>query len=410
MIVSWVAIFNVPLVHKTQHNLYVGVLFLRNISIAIIMQTSYTYILLTSAAAVVMLMLGCMLLVIRIPREERTAKLRVARLCLALSYFILSIPHFIECCCKTNPDVDARILASFTLATAAFQSLLFTATILTFILPDYVTRRRTLCQMGGVVIGVAIFLVTVFAYRDPYPVLYAGLAAYFGQLIYYTLLFRRKYTESLRRLEEYYDDDAYAQLKWVKCSFYTALTIGVMASVSVYFPSHFALYFTIVYIVFYAWFANRFSNYAAKVNYFLPAVTHTEQKTEITVTAATDTDFTSVENEAKTIALHQAIERWVAERGYVKSEVGIEEIAAELGTNIDFLRYYFRTYMSSDFRPWRGELRIREAQRIMNEEPELSVSQVSERVGISDRSNFRSQFCKIVGMSPAEYRHKSQSK
>lgn len=70
------------------------------------------------------------------------------------------------------------------------------------------------------------------------------------RLPYYTWLFRRKYRESLRRLENYYDEDESKQLRWVKCGFYAALCIGIAASVSVYFPAHFAFYFTVVYIVF----------------------------------------------------------------------------------------------------------------------------------------------------------------
>lgn len=371
------------------------------------MRTENLYTLLTFMAAFVILAMGCLLLLIRIPHEQRTAKLRVARFWLAMAYFILAAPHFVEYFCET--DADVRTMASFTLATAAFQSLLFTATMLTFILPGYVTRRRTLRQVGVVAVAAGVFLAAAFGCRNLYPVLAIGLVAYIGQITYYTWLFRRNYAESLRRLESYYDEDARAQLQWVKCGFYAALAVGITASVSAYFPPVLYSLFTIAYILFYIWFVSRFSNYAAKVNYYLPAVIHAEQKAEPPV-AVTCTDFDSVENKEKAAALQLSIEKWVADRGYVKSEVGIEDIAAQLGTDIDFLRYYFRTYMSSDFRPWRGELRIREAQRIMDEEPELSVTQVGERVGITDRSNFRSQFCKIVGMSPTQYKCKNKER
>lgn len=363
--------------------------------------------LLTFATAVVMTLLGGILLGIRIPKEQRTVKLRVARLVLALSYFVLAAPNLLECFLPTHTDM--LITATFTLATAAFQSLLFTATMLTFILPGYVTHRRTLCQLGPVVAGVTIFLTAAFCCPNPYPVLVAGLVVYIGQITYYTLLFRRKYAESLRRLEEYYDEDVHARLRWVKCGFYAALSIGIAAAISAYLPVSLYNLFTITYTLFYAWFALRFFNYAAKLYYYLPAVVHTEQKPKVPVTT-TCTDYTSMENEGKIGALQQSIDQWVSDRGYTKSDVGIDQIASELGTDIDFLRYFFRTRISSDFRSWRSELRIREAQRIMDEEPQLSVTQVSERVGITDRSNFRSLFCKIVGMSPSEYRCKSESR
>lgn len=363
--------------------------------------------LLTFATAVVLTLLGGILLGIRIPKEQRTVKLRVARLVLALSYFVLAAPNMLECFLPMRTDM--LITATFTLGTAAFQSLLFTATMLTFILPGYVTRRRTLCQLGPVVVGVAIFITAAFCCDNPFPVLVVGLVVYIGQITYYTLLFRRKYAESLRRLEEYYDEDVHARLRWVKCGFYAALGIGIAAAISAYLPVSLYNLFTITYTLFYAWFALRFFNYAAKIYYYLPAVVHAEQKQEAPVTP-TCTDFTSMEDEERVAALEHAIDQWISNRGYAKTDMGIEEITAELGTDIDFLRYYFRTRMSSDFRSWRGELRIREAQRIMDTEPELSLAQVSERVGITDRSNFRSLFCKIAGMSPSEYRCKSESR
>jgi AraC-like DNA-binding protein len=373
-----------------------------------IMPTETLYLLLTFASAVAMTLFGCLLLGIHIPREQRMVKLRVARLVLAVSYFVLSIPNYTEYFFRM--DTDTRVIASFTLATAAFQSLLFTATMLTFILPSYVTRRRILSQIGGVVVGVAIFLTGVFYCRNPHLVLAVGMTAYVGQLVCYTLLFRRKYAESLKRLEEYYDEDVHARLRWVKCGFYAALSIGIAAAVSAYLPASLYNLFTITYTLFYAWFVLRFFNYAAKVYYYLPTVAHTEQKTEEPEAVAVCTDFTPVKNEEKAVALKQSLDRWIADRGYTKSDVGIEQIAAELGTDLYFLRNYFRTRMSSDFRSWRSELRIREAQRIMDEEPELSVTQVGERVGIADRSNFRILFCKIAGMSPSQYKSESENR
>lgn len=368
------------------------------------MQTGYAYMLLTFSAAAVMLVLSCMLLVIRIPREERTRKLRVARLCLAVSYFVLSVPHFIECCCKTNPDVDTRMPALLTLATAAFQSLLFTATMLTFILPNYVTRRRTLCQMGAVMIAVAIFLVAVFACRNPYPVLYAGLAAYFGQITYYTWLFRRKYRESLQRLENYYDEDESKQLRWVKCGFYAALCIGIAASVSVYFPAHFAFYFTVVYIVFYVWFASRFSNYAAKLNYYLPAVEKPAEEPRAADAAIARP--TNDELSAKKAPLRLALEQWVADKKFVRPDITLDSLAAELNTNKAYLSRHINSRYGQNFRSWINSLRIAEAQKLIETRHDLSPVEISEQIGIPNSSTFYRSFATITGVTPAEYRRR----
>ena len=51
-------------------------------------------------------------------------------------------------------------------------------------------------------------------------VFFVALAVYAVQLVCYTLLFRRKYAECLRLLEEYYDEDQHARLRWTKFGFY----------------------------------------------------------------------------------------------------------------------------------------------------------------------------------------------
>lgn len=379
------------------------------INLPVIMQAENTYMFLTFAAAVAMILLGCMLLAIRIPREQRTAKLRVARLCLALSYFILSVPHGVECYWHTDTHTDAWGVASFTLATAAFQSLLFTATLLTLILPGYVTRRRVLCQTSAVVAAAVIFLVAVFVCRDPYPVLYVGLVAYAGQLIYYTLLFHRKYIESVRRLENYYDEDDRARLKWVKCGFYAALSVGIAASLSVYFSAHFALYFTVVYMIFYAWFASRFSNYVAKLNYYLPAVAQPPEDGQPLVESPGIVGLTAEELSGKKELLRLALEKWVADEGYLRQGESKEQIARSLGTEPAFMRWYFSTQMPRDFRSWRIGLRIEHAKKLLAEYPGISMNALAREIGFNTRSNFYGYFKKATGETPLEFQKRVAS-
>lgn len=369
-----------------------------------------SYIILTFVSAVAMTLLGSMLLGIRIRHSKEMAKLHVARVMLSISYFVLAVPAYLEYFCHT--ETDTRVIATFTLATAAFQSLLFTATLLTLILPHYVTRRRTLCQAGAVTAAVAIFLPLALCSRNPFPVLCTGLAAYGCQLVYYTRLFRQKYNESLRKLETYYDEDEHARLRWVKIGFYAALIVGAAAAVSTYLPPLFYNVFMVVYIVFYTWFVVRFYNYVADAGFYLSAVTATTKEPDSIGEEPEGRDIPEETPAAPTrlqekeLRFQQALDVWVASKGYIKKDIGTAEIAAELGTDLPFLRHYFHTYLPPDFRAWRMELRIREAQRIMEAEPDLPISQVGEKVGISDRSNFRCQFIKITGILPADYKAK----
>ena len=98
------------------------------------------YMFITQISAIALTILGFQLCGVHIPRKEETRRLRTARVILAASYFILAVPAYAEL--FTGGEYNRKVVAVFTIATAAYQSLLFTATLLTFICPRFVTRRR----------------------------------------------------------------------------------------------------------------------------------------------------------------------------------------------------------------------------------------------------------------------------
>ena len=87
------------------------------------------YMFLTLASGIALAVLGWQLCSIHIPHREDTHRLRTARAILAASYFILAIPAFCEL--FNGGEADRKIIAVFTIAVAAYQSLLFTVTLLT---------------------------------------------------------------------------------------------------------------------------------------------------------------------------------------------------------------------------------------------------------------------------------------
>ena len=392
------------------------------------------YMFITLISAIALTILGFQLCGVHIPRKEETRRLRTARVILAASYFILAVPAYAEL--FTGGEYNRKVVAVFTVATAAYQSLLFTATLLTFICPRFVTRRRVLIQTGMVTAAVALF-VPVALTSDERWIFYVASAAYVAQLMYYTVVFRRRYAESLAQLEDYYDDDLHGQLRWVKFGFYAALAVGIAACISSGLPSAAFNVFTMGYIVFYTWFANRFVNYVAKLNYYLPAVVNQPEEVQPRTMEITDvltgdipagydavqeTSYRDVSAELSTATevpaavgclsgvlpekieeLRLALEHWVAARGYIRQEEGREQIARELGTDEDFLRWYFSTQMPQDFRSWRAGLRIEYAKELLAENPGISMNTLAREVGFSTRSNFYGHFKRIMGETPAEY-------
>ena len=95
--------------------------------------------------------------------------------------------------------------------------------------------------------------------------------------------------------------------------------------------------------------------------------------------------------------------RWVADRAYCHPDQSMEAVAEELGISMEQLSYYCRSVLGVHFLTWRKQLRIAEAQRLLRADPALSLQVVGERVGITDRTNFRRQFYEVCGCLPAEW-------
>ena len=365
------------------------------------------YTLVTVVSAIILTAFGFQLCGVDISRKEETRKLRTSRAILTASYFILAGATIAEL--LVNREGDPKIIATLTIATAAYQSLLFTATLFIFICPLYVTRRRVWTQVGIVTAAVALFMPVALA-TDIRWIFPAALAVYAGQLTYYTWLFRRKYAESLAQLEDYYDEEQDSRLRWTKFGFYAALAVGVAASVSMWLPPMVYNLFTVGYVVFYGWFTSRFSNYAAKVNYYLPALTEQpeiklepEEPEQPSVPEIAVEELPAAELREKTERLRVTLEQWVADRGYAVQEDRREQIARELGTTPNFLRWYFREQMSQDFLSWRVGLRIEYAKELLSEELGISMNELAQKVGFNTRGNFYTYFRKVMGETPTEY-------
>ena len=102
--------------------------------------------------------------------------------------------------------------------------------------------------------------------------------------------------------------------------------------------------------------------------------------------------------------LEKSIRKWIEEKRYREYDKTREEIAEELGTTKEILQLYFTVVYKVDFRSWRTELRINDAKKMLLENKDTSTNIIGEMCGFSDRSNFHSQFTKLVGCSPKKWK------
>lgn len=365
------------------------------------------YIFLSFVSGVAVTTLGIVLCLVRIESNEDSLKIRIARLILAASYFMLSVPDWLN----MSGANDAGDKTAATIVSASIQSLLFTFTLITMIQPRFITRKRLLVNVASVSLGSAGYLVADSLAGSPYITCLA-VAAVILQLAYYTLMFRLCYNRYVEQVTDYYDDDRRQHLIWARNSFYAALTVGISAMLSLLLPAQAYNVFMCLYIAFYVWFASRFINYVTKLNYYLPAVSvpSAEEADVSLLTPSDDDEPAEVDpdnNEFKE-RLAKVLDEYVAAKDYLDSEHDRNWLIAQSGTDLRFFRWYFQNIMLTEFRVWRANLRIEEAKRLIETTPGVSMNVLATKLGFGTSQNFYHHFKKVVGMTPTEYQEKTR--
>ncbi len=253
-----------------------------------------------------------------------------------------------------------------------------------------------------------------------------------GQCIYHIIRFNKIFVKSRKQLEEYYDEEGFNRLRWIRFCYIIMMLTDMFILVYVLFYFIFGKdLIMVVYILFYAlfmlYFTSNYISFLGSHKLLLDAFAHKTldpgkkrtsrpKREKISKTPAVEeksvepqpesTEY-NIENEFRDREFRRiakALERWVSEKRYREYDKSRDEIAEELRTSKEMLQLYFAMRVGVDFRTWRTELRVEDAKKLLLEDKRASVNVVAEIAGFSDRSNFHRQFTKIVGCSPKEWR------
>ena len=370
-----------------------------------------TYKILMGASAFMIAMLGGMLATTTILPEDGLEKLRKARNILVPSYFVLALLSLV--CCFTG--YDRRIEPASTLFVASFQALLFTMSMLVFIRPGEVRWSTVFRQAGAIAVACATLFITLFCFTDYYLwFFYTGIAAYIIQLIIYTRKFTQAYRKTVQEVEDYYDEDGENRLTWVKTGFYSALAVGVMA-ISVLFFTDWYKFFVPLYVLYYSFMVMWFVNYYRRMKFAIPVIVAVPPEAKVYATPI-ETDMVetgkSVKEDRETPEtifltkeqlLKERLQKYVDEKEYCEKDIPSGIVVDSFGVPQSFFRQYMKDHYGMDFRPWRKELRLREAARLFTENPGYTIEEVCEMVGYNNSGNFNRDFKKMMEMTPKTY-------
>ncbi|MDR1939047.1 MAG: helix-turn-helix domain-containing protein [Tannerellaceae bacterium] len=336
-----------------------------------------------------------------------------ARRVMACAYLFLAAANVAEYLSRSPAD-NTQLTQMVTLVIGCSQSFLFTYVFITLINPPFLSGRKIIGEVSLFLLFVAALFAFYFlcpaawfhALFTVYVVFYAFL------LIRFTRMFLANYRRYRIRMDNYYAGEEARHLRWVQVSFFAALAIGVMALLSALFMSTLgALLFSVVLIAFYVTFAIRFLNYPF-VFHYIERTMDSEPAEEILLPAfdepvAGNAAAATSPDPFAFATLDERIEQWIAGKRFTEKGVTINTLATYLYTNHKYLSVYINTRKKQTFREWINQLRIEEAQTLLRQYPGMTMNEIAQRTGFSDKSNFSHQFKKQTNLSPTAWRNSS---
>ena len=89
---------------------------------------------------------------------------------------------------------------------------------------------------------------------------------------------------------------------------------------------------------------------------------------------------------------------------FKQPDLRVTDIAARLATNRTYVSAIIKSLSGDSFSTLVNGYRVRYAQKLMQEHPKMSVTEIAEESGFSSRSAFYRNFKDMTGLSPAEWK------
>ncbi|MBQ7698620.1 MAG: helix-turn-helix transcriptional regulator, partial [Paludibacteraceae bacterium] len=103
-------------------------------------------------------------------------------------------------------------------------------------------------------------------------------------------------------------------------------------------------------------------------------------------------------------AYRTALDAWVEkDKPYLNPDFQLTDLRQVLPLNRSYLSRFINSAYGCSFYHWANGLRIKEAKRLMIEQPELKIQDLADRCGFSSRQVFARVFARETGFTPSEW-------
>jgi YesN/AraC family two-component response regulator len=97
--------------------------------------------------------------------------------------------------------------------------------------------------------------------------------------------------------------------------------------------------------------------------------------------------------------IEKSINEWERSKLFMKPDLTIAIVAMQISTNRTYLSNYLNTFKQKTFNEWINGLRIEEAKKMIAANKNITLDDLCEKIGYSDKSYFSKCFKKYTGMT-----------
>jgi len=365
-------------------------------------------------AMVCSLCYGLLLLLITIPSTEYTSRLRTSKNLISACFIACAVILWFTLRQESIADFP-KFAATMMLVVTSVSAVALSYALIN-LLNESIYSRETFYLNMVLIVVTSTILARLMITGNGMATMIAiiiYIVLYVLQCALHTYFFLRVFRDSRRKLDNYYDEDEYHRLRWLRFCFWIMMATQVFVLVYFTMPKMVMGIYALWYCLFMLYFTSNYISFLSTHKLVLDAFAHKAldvessgkrkpKKAEVAREQALSQEGEAREKEFQ--SLEKNLEKWVADKKYREFDKSREDIADELKTSKELLQLYFVLRKGVDFRTWRTELRVEDAKAMLLEDKKASIQIVSELSGFSDRSNFHRQFTKIVGVSPKEWR------
>ncbi|MBR6305161.1 MAG: helix-turn-helix transcriptional regulator [Bacteroidales bacterium] len=113
--------------------------------------------------------------------------------------------------------------------------------------------------------------------------------------------------------------------------------------------------------------------------------------------------FSDSDDSSRAVLMEKIRAQMQAQQLFRSKGLTVADLAEAVGSNRTYVSACINQLAKQSFSDYVNSWRIRYARLLMEEKPPLSITEVADRSGFSDRVSFYRSFKKITGMSPSEW-------